>query len=291
MKNKTLLIDGNSLIFRSFYATARNVDGVWHSTMNNSKGEPTNALRVFANVLYKAINDLKPDNILVAFDSPVKTFRHDFDFYKSKRSSTPDDLKSQFKKVKTLLDCHSIKWYEIEGLEADDIIGSACSAIDGEKYILTGDKDMFQLINDDTYVYYPDKKTKGYKTINIEEFMNSHDGLKPNQMIDLKSLMGDSSDNVPGVKGIGPKSAIKLLLEFNTLENLYESIENGEVNLTQSVINKLVNDKDNAFLSKKIVTIITNENNFLNLDEIKYKGYNRSKLLEFYNTENLYKLI
>ena len=209
---KVILVDGNNLMFRSFYATLYS-----GSIMTNKEGFPTNALYGFVNMINKIVNEEKPEYIMVAFDIG-KTFRHEkYDYYKGKRDETPDDLKKQFPIAKKILTAMGIKYFEINGYEADDIIGTFAKKIDETPEfigtIVSSDKDLLQLISDDVEVKL--LKQKDYIRMNKEQFYSTY-GLEPIKMIDLKSLMGDPSDNIPGVKGIGEKTAIKLLQQYKT---------------------------------------------------------------------------
>ena len=235
---KVILVDGNNLLYRSYYATAYN-----GNMMMNSKNFPTNALYGFVNMMNKIIDEEKPTYIMVAFDKG-KTFRHDkYETYKAGRSETPDELKMQFPKAKEILDALGIKYYEIDNYEADDIIGTFASKIsDNDEYVATiisSDKDLLQLITDDVEVKL--LKTKDYIRMNKQVFIDTY-GIEPIKMIDLKALMGDSSDNIPGVKGIGEKTALKLLTEYKSLENIYDNIDS----IKGSVKDKLITYKENT---------------------------------------------
>jgi len=271
---KVILVDGNNLLFRSYYATAYT-----GNIMKNSKGFPTNGLFGFVNMMNKIINEEDPRYIMVAFDIG-KTFRHEkYDAYKGGRNETPDDLKKQFPVAKEILTAMGITYLEKEGYEADDIIGTYAKMVDeNDGYIATivsSDKDLLQLISNDVEVKL--LKTKDYIRMTPETFFEVY-GLKPERMVDLKSLMGDSSDNIPGVKGIGEKTAIKLLQQYDTLDNLYEHIEE----IKGATHDKLVNDKDNAYMSYEMATIYRNVPDLCDLDAIKYKGANTSELMELY---------
>ena len=244
---KVILVDGNNLLFRSYYATAYT-----GNIMKNSKGFPTNALYGFVNMMNKIISEEKPSYIMVAFDKG-KTFRHDkYEEYKAGRIETPEDLKLQFPKAKELCLAMGIKYFEIDNYEADDIIGTFAKEVDiNDDFIgtiISSDKDLLQLISNDVEVKL--LKSKDYIRMNEQVFFDTY-GIKPIRMIDLKGLMGDPSDHIPGVKGIGEKTALKLLQEYDTVENLYDHIDE----VKGSVHDKLVNDKKNAFFSKEIATI------------------------------------
>ena len=277
---KIILVDGNNLLFRSYYATAYN-----GNFMKNSKGFPTNALFGFANMMNKIIEEEKPTYIMVAFDKG-KTFRHDkYDFYKQGRIETPNELKLQFPKAKELLNAMGIKYYEIDNYEADDIIGTFAEYCNKDpKFIgtiISSDKDLLQLISNDIDIKL--LKQKDYLRYNEDTFTKEY-GIKPINIIDLKALMGDASDNIPGVKGIGEKTALKLLQEYKTLDGIYEHIDE----IKGKTKEKLEQDKDNAYMSYEIATIYKNVPIDINIDELKYLG-STDKLnglyeeLEFYS--------
>ena len=278
---KVVLIDGNNLLFRSFFATAYN-----GNLMRNSKGFPTNAIFGFINMLHKIIDEEKPEYLMVAFDKG-KTFRHEkFEVYKGKRDETPNELKLQFPVSRRLCDAMGIKYFEIDNYEADDIIGTFAKVIDNsedyEGLIISSDKDLLQLISDKNKVKL--LKTKDYIMMDKKEFENTYGLSDPKKMIDIKSLMGDASDNIPGVKGIGEKTAISLLQKYGSLDGVYENIEN----INGKTKEKLEADKDNAYLSYDIATIYTEVPIDTDIDHIKYTGNNEDYVnilneLEFYS--------
>ena len=244
---RAILVDGNNLLFRSYYATAYN-----GNLMKNSKGFPTNAIFGFINMINKIILEEKPEYMLVAFDKG-KNFRHEkYKEYKEGRIKTPDDLLLQFPYAKKVLENMGIKYLEVDNYEADDIIGTYARLADEDKNydatIISSDKDLLQLISGDVNVKL--LKQKDYILMNEETFKEYY-GVEPIKMIDLKALMGDVSDNIPGVKGIGEKTAINLIKEYGSLENLYENIDI----LKGKTKEKLIEDKDNAFFSKELATI------------------------------------
>ncbi len=268
---KVILVDGNNLLFRSYYATA--YQGV---IMRNSKGFPTNALYGFINMINKILKEENPNYILVAFDKG-KSFRHvKYDFYKGGRNETPDDLKQQFPKAKEILDAMGIKYFEIDNYEADDIIGTVSKKVDEEDEfiatIVSSDKDLLQLISDEVDVKL--LKTSGFIKMDQNEFIKTY-GVEPIKMIDLKALMGDSSDNIPGVKGIGEKTAISLLTKYKDLDNLYKNIEN----VTGKTKEKLINDKANAYMSYEMATIYREVPLDFELEDLKYEGIKQEKYI------------
>lgn len=269
---KIILVDGNNLLFRSYYATS--YSGV---IMRNSKGFPTNGLYGFINMMNKIIEEEKPSYIMVAFDKG-KTFRHEkYDSYKAGRKEMPDDLRSQFPKAKEVLDALGIKHFEIDNYEADDIIGTLAKRVDEEDEfiatIISSDKDLLQLISDEVDVKL--LKTKGSIRFNREVFKEFYK-VEPINMIDLKALMGDMSDHIPGVRGIGEKTAINLLEKYKTLDNLYNHLDE----LTPKTKEKLENDKENAYMSYDLATIYRNVDIPFSLEDCKYMGFNRKEYIE-----------
>ena len=278
---KIILVDGNNLLFRSFFATAYQ-----GTIMRNSKGFPTNALYGFINMMNRIIKEENPSYIMVAFDKG-KTFRHDkYDDYKAGRAAMPDELKLQFPKAKEVLQAMGIKYYEIDNYEADDIIGTLAKKVDEEDEfiatIVSSDKDLLQLISDEVVVKL--LKSNDHIMMTKDEFKNTY-GIDPIKMIDLKALMGDSSDNIPGVKGIGEKTAIKLLTQYKSLDGLYEHIDE----IKGKTKEKLEQDKDNAYMSYDLATIYREVPLDFDLEDCIYSGYNEVKFkeeleeLEFYS--------
>lgn len=280
---KVILVDGNNLLFRSYFATAYS-----GNMMKNSKGFPTNGLYGLVNMLNKIIREEKPEYMLVAFDKG-KTFRHEkYLDYKGGRNETPGDLKKQFSVAKKLVPLMGIKCFEIDNYEADDIIGtySKMALIDPEfeTTIVSSDKDLLQLINEETEVKL--LKQKDYIRMNEETFMDTY-GIKPIRMIDLKGLMGDASDNIPGVKGIGEKTALKLLQEYDSLENVYDNIDN----IKGATKQKLIDGKESAFMSKDIATIYNEVPVTYSLEELKYDGPDVNGLREMYSDLEFYSFL
>lgn len=254
---RLLIIDGNSLINRAFYALP---------LLTNNKGEYSNGVYGFTNMLIKAINEYKPTHIAVAFDYGKKTFRHNlFSEYKGTRKETPFELKGQFSLLKRLLKAMNIKLIEQEGIEADDILGTMCKATEMETFILSGDRDVFQLIDSTTKVMFTKKGITEVEIIGEEELLQSYN-LTPSQVIDFKALSGDSSDNIPGVKGIGEKSAKSLLEKYGSVEGIYENIQE----LKGALKEKLENGKEMAYLSKILATIKTDCDISFDINDCKY---------------------
>lgn len=240
--NKLVLIDGNSLINRAFYATP---------PLSAKDGTPTNAVYAFVNMLVRIIGDIKPRYMLVAFDRKEPTFRHEmYADYKGTRKPMPEDLRPQIDLMKKVLDTMGISRYEQAGIEADDIIGSMAKRYKGDTIIITGDKDSFQLVDETNSVYFT---RRGITDIDIYSNDNFKEktGIEPIQIIDLKSMMGDSSDNIPGIAGVGEKTALSLVEKYGSLENLYSHIDE----LSGKLKEKVENSKDIAYLSKTLATI------------------------------------
>lgn len=280
---KVVLVDGNNLMFRSYFATLYS-----GSTLRNKKGFPTNAIYGFVNMINKIISEEKPMYMAVAFDIG-KTFRHEkYDYYKGKRDNTPDELKEQFPIAKQILTAMNIKYFELQGYEADDIIGTfskKCEQDDDFKaLIVSSDKDLLQLITDQTEVKL--LKTKDYIRMDYKEFYDTY-GIEPIKMIDLKALMGDASDNIPGVKGIGEKTALKLLTTYGSLSSIYEHIDE----IKGSVKDKLIQDKDNAYMSYDIATIYKDVPLNVELEELAYIPKDKNELYKIYNELEFYSLI
>lgn len=280
--NKIILVDGNNLLFRSYYATAYN-----GNFMKNSKGFPTNALFGFVNMMNKIIEEEKPNYIMVAFDKG-KTFRHDkYEEYKSGRIEMPEELKIQFPVAKEMLLAMGINYYEIDNYEADDIIGTFAQFCDQDANfigtIISSDKDLLQLISTDIDIKL--LKQKDYIRYNQDNFKLEY-GIDPIRVIDLKALMGDSSDNIPGVQGIGEKTALKLLQEYDSLDNIYNNIEK----ITGKVKEKLINDKTKAYMSYDIATIYKEVPINLKIEDTKYSGPTE-KLNGLYEDLEFYSLI
>lgn len=278
---KIVLIDGNNLLFRSYFATAYS-----GGMMKNSKGFPTNALYGFTNMINKILKEEKPDYMLVALDKG-KTFRHDnYTEYKAGRQETPEELKVQIEYSKKLLSALGIVFKESVGYEADDIIGTMSSILDDDKEVLiiSSDRDLLQLINDKVKVKL--LKSKDYILLDEETFKKEY-GIEPNKVIDLKGLQGDSSDNIPGVKGIGEKTALKLLNEYKSIENIYVNIDNIKGKLKET----LITYKDDAFMSKQLATIYKEVPLDMDLEDIKYNGSNNVELRKIYEELEFYSFL
>lgn len=276
-----LLIDGNSIFHRAYHALP---------PLSDKTGENANAVFGFSNMLLKAIGEVKPDFIACAFDTKAPTFRHvEFEKYKAQRPAPPPDLYPQLPKVKKVLDAFGIKYFEKEGYEADDILATIASrAVNGSSLmvygkekkktpmndkqstinvvILSSDRDVLQLVDGNIKVQMPGWNIKETSLYGAKEVKEKY-GLEPHQMVDYKSLIGDPSDNVPGVAGIGPKTASQILAEFHTLEGLYENL--GQ--LTETTRTKLEAGKEIALAAKRLVELDRNVDVVIKSEELKFE--------------------
>lgn len=270
--DKIILLDGNSLSYRAYYAMP---------ALKNKKGLYTNSVYGFTLMLEKILEDTKPKYALVAFDKGKETFRHkSYEAYKGTRDKTPTELVEQFGYVRELLDSFGIKYEEHLDYEADDIIGSYAKIAEKaglEVIIVSGDKDLTQLASDNITVYYT---KRGVTEIDYytPEFINEKYGLTPQQIIDMKGLMGDKSDNIPGIPGVGEKTAIKLLAEYETVENVLENIDNIS---GKKLKERLTEGKEDAILSKKLATIFTDVPVDNKIEDLTFKE-NREKKKELF---------
>lgn len=263
MADKLLLVDGSSLIHRAFFALP---------PLQNKKGINTGAVYGLCNMLLKLIGDVQPKWMVVAFDKSRTTFRTKmFSEYKAQRKPTPSELSEQFPIARELLEKMNISTLEIDDYEADDIIGTFAKhkAGEAEVIIVTGDKDEFQLIDDHVKVFYTKRGISDIQVYDEAEFKANYEGLTPLQIIDLKGLMGDVSDNIPGVPGVGPKTAMKLLLEYHSVEEVLNNIDKVA---GKSLKEKLTNNREQALLSKSLATINTDVPISLDLGEYELKG-------------------
>ncbi|EKU50197.1 DNA polymerase I [Staphylococcus massiliensis] len=258
---KLVLIDGNSLSFRAFYALP---------LLTNKSGIHTNATYGFTMLLEKILRDEQPTHFLVAFDAGKTTFRHkEFKDYKGGRQKTPPELSEQFPYIRKLIDTYQIKRYELENYEADDIIGTLSKQADQEGFktiIITGDRDLTQLASEHTTIYYTKKGVTDVDHYTPDFISEKYNGLTPHQIIDMKGLMGDTSDNIPGVPGVGEKTAIKLLNQYETVEGVYDNIDNVS---GKKMKEKLIDHKDDALMSKSLATINVDSPIEVKLDETK----------------------
>jgi len=274
-KSKFILIDGNALVHRAFHALP---------PLTTKDGELVNAVYGFLTIFFKALKEIKPEYVAVTFDMAKKTFRNEmYSEYKATRVKAPQELYDQIPKIKELLHLFNVPVYELEGFEADDVIGTIChlktvDRPDIETMIVTGDLDTLQLVDDNTKVYSLKRGLSDTIIYDDKAVEDRFEGLKPDQMIDYKALRGDPSDNIPGVKGIGEKTAITLLKQFKSLDNLYKNIDSKKI--SESVREKLTEHKDEAFLSYKLATIVKDAPVKFELKEAKIKEYDKQAVID-----------
>ena len=267
--NTILVVDGNSIINRAFYGVR---------PLSTRDGRPTNAIFGMLNILERQLASLHPDYAAVAFDVKAPTFRHKmFADYKAGRHETPPELLAQFAPAKECLSAMGLHVLELPGYEADDIQGTVSAWIedlpDGHAYILTGDRDLFQLIDDRTTVLYAGTETKEYDRA---AFREKYPGIEPEQFVDLKALMGDSSDNIPGVAGVGEKTALKLISAFGSVDGVYAHLDSPDI--AKGVREKLANGRENAFLSRALSRILRDAPLPLSLPDLAYTGIQADRL-------------
>ncbi|MBI2341339.1 MAG: DNA polymerase I [Deltaproteobacteria bacterium] len=277
MPDTIYLIDGSNYVFRAYYAIRH---------LSTSKGFPTNAIYGFANMLLKLLRDEKPTHLAIVFDSGKPSFREEiYPQYKANREEPPDDLKQQFPHIPRIVEAMNIPSISIEGVEADDVIGTiarAAAAKGNKVVIVTGDKDFMQLVSNEIELL----DTMKEKRIGPEEVMEKF-GVPPEQVIDVIGLSGDASDNIPGVKGIGPKTAAKLIQQFGTVENLIKKASD----LDGSIKDKIAADEKNAVLSKKLATIHTDVKLKIGIDDLNVKEPHQEKLREILKEFEFAKLL
>ncbi|HEQ9528366.1 TPA: DNA polymerase I [Streptococcus pyogenes] len=279
-KNKLLLIDGSSVAFRAFFALYNQID-----RFKNHSGLHTNAIYGFHLMLDHMMKRVQPTHVLVAFDAGKTTFRTEmYADYKAGRAKTPDEFREQFPYIREMLTALGIAYYELEHYEADDIIGTLDKMAERTEVpfdvtIVSGDKDLIQLTDENTVVEISKKGVAEFEEFTPAYLMEKM-GLTPNQFIDLKALMGDKSDNIPGVTKIGEKTGLKLLHEFGSLEGIYDHIDGFKASKMKE---NLINDRDQAFLSKTLATINTASPITIGLDDIVYNGPDVASLSQFYD--------
>ncbi|PEB51342.1 DNA polymerase I [Bacillus pseudomycoides] len=276
LEKKVVLVDGNNIAYRAFFALP---------LLNNDKGIHTNAIYGFTMMLMRILEEEKPTHMLVAFDAGKTTFRHKtFSEYKGGRQKTPPELSEQFPFIRELLDAFHVPRYELENYEADDIMGTLAkeaSEQGAHVKVISGDKDLLQLVSDNTLVCIPRKGITEVDEYTKEALFEKY-SLSPKQIIDMKGLMGDQSDNIPGVPGVGEKTAIKLLTQFETVEAVYENLDKVS---GKKLKEKLEENKEQALMSKELATIITDAPITVHVDDIEYKGYEASDVIPMF--ENL----
>lgn len=269
MSDVLVAIDGNSLMHRAYWAI--------RNPMTDAQGQQVQAVYGFYRMMFRLVREYDPGYLAVAFDLHGPTFRHDvYNDYKGQRQKTPDDLNMQFTLLKESLPLMGVRYLERERYEADDILGTLSVLSPGPNYIVTGDKDQLQLISPTTTVLMTQRGVSDVQPMNEETLFEKY-GLRPEQIPDLKGLMGDASDNLPGVAGVGEKTALKLLHEFGTVRNLYEHIDDLPKNKLRE---KLIAGRDNAFMSKDLAVIDTRVDLGVSMDELCFRGFSRQGGLE-----------
>src|SRR5258708_20006525 len=281
-----MLIDGHALAYRAYHA---------FPPLTTHDGELVNAVYGFSRILLTVLRDLKSDHLCVCFDLPKPTFRHEkFASYKAQREEMPTDLRTQIERIKTVVTTLNIPTYAVEGYEADDVIGTiANQAIEGKLdhgkmdkvLIVTGDRDAFQLVTDKIHVYMPPRsKDEFYSELGPQEVKEKM-GIIPEQIVDYKALAGDASDNIPGVRGVGDKTAVRLLQAFGTAEGIYEAIKDPE-SLTEDqkkllkpkVLENLANGYESMVMSRELATIDTHVPIELAIEECVVQNYDKQKI-------------
>jgi DNA polymerase I len=288
-KKKLIIIDANAVVHRAFHALP---------PLSTKKGELVNAIYGFLLVFFKAIKEFEPDYIVAAFDYPAPTFRHKkYRLYKAKREKAPQELYDQIPRIKEVLQAFNVKVLEKQGFEADDIIGTVAKQAEKrqispaiETIILTGDLDALQLVDKNTKVYALRKGVKDTILYDENKVKEKMSGLAPSQVVDYKALRGDPSDNIPGVTGIGEKTAVDLLLKFKSLDNIYQELRNNTAEINERVKEKLKNQKDQAMVSRMLAEINKDVPLDFNLEDSLWARYNQekaAKILEEYEFKTL----
>lgn len=294
-KKRFIILDSNSIIHRAFHALP---------PLTTKRGEPVSAIYGFLLVFLKAIREIKPDFIVACFDFPGKTFRHQqFKEYKINRPPTPKELPSQIKRIKEVLKFFNVPIFEKEGFEADDLIGTLSWKLSHSDFfkkenleiiIVSGDLDTLQLVDKNTKVFLLNKGVKGIVLYDEETVQRKYQGISPNQLVDFKALKGDSSDNIPGIRGIGEKTAIFLIREFGNLEILYQALEekNKELEKIKPRIKKiLIEQKDQVFFSKRLAEIKRDVPLEFNLKDCQWGEYDKEKIIQSLKDLEFYSLL
>ncbi|HBG79377.1 MAG TPA: DNA polymerase I, partial [Porphyromonadaceae bacterium] len=274
-KQKLFLLDAYALIYRAYYAFIKN-------PRVNSKGQNTSAIFGFVNTLEEVLKKENPSYIAVAFDPPGPTFRHtEFEAYKAQREATPEDIKASVPLIKKILEAYNIPVLEKEGFEADDVIGTLAKKADKDKfdvYMMTPDKDYGQLTEQHVFIYKPKYGSNEFEILDDKKVMEKYRVSHPSQVIDLLGLMGDTSDNIPGCPGVGPKTAEKLLEEFGSVENLLENSDK----LKGTLRTKIEENKEQILFSKFLATIRTDVPIETSIESLKRKELNETAIKEIF---------
>ncbi len=292
-KKRLIIIDSNAVIHRAYHALP---------PLATKKGEVVNAVYGFLLVFLKAIRELKPDFVAATFDFPAPTFRHKkYKLYKATREKAPEELYQQIPKVKEVLKKFNVQIFEKEKYEADDLIGTISKLAPRkqvlpkiETIILTGDLDALQLVDENTKVYNLRKGVKDTILYDEEKVKEKYQGLIPEQLVDFKALRGDPSDNIPGVTGVGEKTAIALIRKFGSLENLYQELEENTgkaQEVKQSLKKKLLDYKEQAFISKMLAEIEKNVPIEFSLKKCRWGKYNKEEVIQIFKKYNFQTLI
>lgn len=289
-EHDVLLIDAHGVIYRAYYALP---------DLSTQGGLLVNALYGFARIVLATLAEYEPQYVAVAFDHPEPTKRHlAYDGYKAQRAAMPDDLIPQIALVKNFVDALNIPRFEVAGYEADDLIGTIATRLEKEQpdsstLIVTGDKDLLQLVTEQTHVLIP-SRTRGQGDMEYDaSAVKTKMGVTPAQVVDLKALMGDSSDNIPGVKGIGKKTAVSLLDAYPDLDQVYRALESGEENpvFKPSVKTKLLADKANAYLSRELAQINCDSPIDFDLEKCRLTAYDKQQVIDFLEEYEFHSLI
>ena len=292
-KKRLIVIDGNAIVHRAFHALP---------PLKTKKGELVNAIYGFLLAFFSAIKEFEPDYVVATFDFPAPTFRHKkYKLYKATREKAPDELYEQIPKVKEVLENFNIQVLEKQGFEADDLIGTIADLApkkqihpEIETIILTGDLDALQLVNKNTKVYALRKGVKDTVLYDKEKVKEKYDGLVPEQLVDFKALRGDPSDNIPGVTGVGEKTAISLIKEFKSLDNLYQELRNNtekSKEIKESLRKKLLDYKEQAFVSKMLAQIKKDVAIDFDLEKNLWGSYNKDKVIKIFENYEFKTLI
>ena len=272
-----MLVDAHAIIYRAYFS--------FPPTLTTPEGMLVNAAFGFARILLIAIRDMKPTHLCVSFDHPKPTFRHEeFKDYKAHREKMPDDLIPQIALTKEIVQKLNIPKFELAGYEADDLIGTLSRQSDKKTVIVTGDQDMFQLVNDKIHVWLPPRGKHPADEYDQQKVAQKIK-LNPDQVIDMKALMGDSSDNIPGIRGIGPKSAVTLLNRFKTLDGVYKAVAEAEKHpdiLKGALLKKLQEGEDDAYLSQRLATIDQDVPIKLDLESCRVTGYDKAEVVKLF---------
>jgi DNA polymerase-1 len=292
-KKRLIIIDGNAIVHRAFHALP---------PLKTKKGELVNAIYGFLLAFFATIKEFEPDYVVATFDFPAPTFRHKkYKLYKATREKAPDELYEQIPKIKEVLESFNIQVLEKQGFEADDLIGTIADLAprkqihpEIETIILTGDLDALQLVNKNTKVYALRKGVKDTVLYDKEKVKEKYDGLIPEQLVDFKALRGDPSDNIPGVTGVGEKTAISLIKEFKSLDNLYQELRDNTEKakeMKESLRKKLLDYKEQAFVSKMLAQIKKDVTIDFDLEKNLWGSYNKDKVIKIFENYEFKTLI